>query len=322
MVFCRWLSEEPLILYYGSQPYYDVGTELPAKRVYRLAMFHSHVTSASVEREHAERQSRRPQDVFNYLINEREVYSELVARGIAATFTNQNAMLDEGIFTIQGEVEKVYDAVYNARMVPMKRHALARHVPSLLMIGGVFWHGHTRDYFDRLLAEMPHAHFTHAEENRWLPAAEIVGLLNRARVGLCLSAVEGAMYAATEYLLCGLPVVSTVSVGGRSEWFESDWVRVVPAEPEVIHQAVQELIALQISPQRIREGTLSKISEHRKRFIDLVQSIYVGEGVARDFAGEWPRLFRNRLGTRREAGTVLQFLGEDLSEVGERSRQK
>jgi len=313
MIFYCWLSERPLILFYGSSPYYDVGTELPATRVYRLPVFHSHRTADHIEREYRERQSRRPQDVFHYLINERDVYLELAARGIPATFTNQNAMLDERIFSVQADEEKVYDAVYNARMLPLKRHALARRVPSLLMIGGAFFHDDSQEYFDQLRAEMPGAYFTHAEDNRWLMPKRIASLLNRARVGLCLSAKEGAMYVATEYLLCGLPVVSTVSVGGRSEWFDSDYVRVVPADPEAIHDAVQELIALQLSPHWIRDQTLRRVWEHRRRFIDVVQSIYDREGVARDFASEWPKKFRHKMGRWGDRGQVTQLLSADVS---------
>jgi len=312
MVFCRWLSEGPLILFYGSSPYYDVGTELPATRVYRLPVFHSHRTADHIELEYEERQAYRPQDVFHYLINERDLYLELAARGIPATFTNQNAMLDEHIFTIQAEEEQVYDAVYNARMLPLKRHALARRVPSLLMIGGVFCHDDSQQYFAQLRAEMPHAHFVHAENNRWIMPKQIAKLLNRACVGLCLSAKEGAMYVATEYLLCGLPVVSTVSVGGRSEWFDSDYVRIVPADPEAIHDAVQELIALQLSPRWIRDQTLRRVWEHRRRFIDVVQSIYDREGAARDFAREWPKKFRHKMGRWRDRGQVTQLLSDDV----------
>ncbi|WP_164127899.1 glycosyltransferase, partial [Stenotrophomonas maltophilia] len=53
---------------------------------------------------------------------------------------------------------------------------------------------------------------------------------NQAAVGLCLSAVEGAMCASMEYLMAGLPVVSTPSVGGRDVYFDPDYC--IIAEPE------------------------------------------------------------------------------------------
>ena len=43
-----------------------------------------------------------------------------------------------------------------------------------------------------------------------------------SQVGLCLSKSEGAMFASIEYLLCGLPIVSTKSVGGRDIFFTDE----------------------------------------------------------------------------------------------------
>jgi glycosyltransferase involved in cell wall biosynthesis len=44
--------------------------------------------------------------------------------------------------------------------------------------------------------------------------------LARAVVGLCLSTVEGSNYASMEYMLAGLPIVSTPSIGGREVYFD------------------------------------------------------------------------------------------------------
>ena len=57
---------------------------------------------------------------------------------------------------------------------------------------------------------------------RNLDAAELCHWLNRSRTGLCLSEREGAMFASIEYLLCGLPIVTTPSIGGRHVFFEAD----------------------------------------------------------------------------------------------------
>lgn len=52
----------------------------------------------------------------------------------------------------------------------------------------------------------------------FLPPAQVCAALNRGEVGLALSELEGACWASTEYLLCGLPVVSTPCSGGREVW--------------------------------------------------------------------------------------------------------
>ena len=50
---------------------------------------------------------------------------------------------------------------------------------------------------------------------RDLNTEEVRRILVQSRCGLALSAQEGAMYASGEYLLAGLPVVTTRSRGGR-----------------------------------------------------------------------------------------------------------
>ncbi|HEV2171727.1 MAG TPA: hypothetical protein VGR40_12305 [Candidatus Binatus sp.] len=61
--------------------------------------------------------------------------------------------------------------------------------------------------------------------------------------GLALSAIEGACYASTEYLLCGLPVVSTESVGGRDAYYDSENAVMVAASPQDVMRGVSTVLA-------------------------------------------------------------------------------
>jgi glycosyltransferase involved in cell wall biosynthesis len=103
------------------------------------------------------------------------------------------------------------------------------------------------------------------------------------------------MYAATEYMLCGLPVVSTVSEGGRDSWFDPRFTRVVADDPEEVAAAVRNLISQKISPEFIRAETLHRIWEHRRRLLDLGQTIYAAHRVGRDFARDFFEVFRNKM---------------------------
>jgi len=119
------------------------------------------------------------------------------------------------------------------------------------------------------------------------------------------------MYAATEYLLCGLPVVSTPSLGGRDEWFDTRFVRIVPDDATAIAEAVRELISLNLSPHLIRQETLRRVVEHRRRFFDLVQSIYDREQVGRDYARDWYSGFFHKMAHWRDVSAVMEFLHAD-----------
>lgn len=105
-----------------------------------------------------------------------------------------------------------------------------------------------------------------------LPPREVSREYNRARVGLCLSALEGGNYSTTEYMLCGLPVVSTRSDGGREHFLDPEVSRIVEDDARAVAQAVAELIARRIPPQVVRLRALVKLREIREDFILLVNS--------------------------------------------------
>ena len=302
----HWISNTPPILWHSASGDEDVGHFLPDERIYRLVMNLWHQTADEIEAYYKRWQSLRPQHRLLHLVNDRPICEDLQSRGVPAVFVNQNCFLDETKFTIQPEIPKKYDAVYNARMTPWKRHHLLSEVLSPLLIGGLIAEDDSQVYFDQVRNTLPRATFTHDPPSLLLHSSEVSQALNSAQVGVCLSAVEGTMFAATEYMLCGLPVVSTPSLGGRETWFDPRFTRIVPAEPAAIAAAVRELISLNISPNLIRNATIARMSEHRHRFTQAVQKIYTSEVSGRDFAREFYTNFRHKCGTWRPNREVMQ----------------
>ena len=113
------------------------------------------------------------------------------------------------------------------------------------------------------------------------------------------------MFVSVEYLLCGIPVVSTPSIGGRDVFFSDPYTRIVEAHPEAVAEAVQELKQRKVHPQEIRREVLCRIAEHRRRFLLLLQEIYVREGARFDIDRAWDLLFVHKLGVRT---TVSPFV--------------
>ncbi|MDF3073372.1 MAG: hypothetical protein K0S54_1039 [Alphaproteobacteria bacterium] len=156
------------------------------------------------------------------------------------------------------------------------------------------YHGQGADddrYAAELRASLKQATFVNRPQPhdayRWLASHEVVEWCNRSHVGLCLSASEGAMRASMEYLLCGLPVVSTPSIGGRDIFFHPSFARIVEPEPQQIAAAVATLIAEQIPPERIRGYVVPRVRAMRHRFQWLVQTILDEAGAGRIFAPDW-----------------------------------
>jgi glycosyltransferase involved in cell wall biosynthesis len=177
-------------------------------------------------------------------------------------------------------------------MKPFKRLDLAAQVTPLFVVtyGDTVTHDGAYD-LHRFEPSVQHADFN----RRWMTFADINDVYGRSRVGLALSECEGAMLAAVEYMLAGLPMVSTGCRGGRELFFDDRFVLVVPPAANAVASAVSELIRREVDPSLIRNATLERIGDHRVSLCRYVQSILrkakaavptVDRLLERIFAGE------------------------------------
>ncbi|NNF09535.1 MAG: glycosyltransferase [Acidimicrobiia bacterium] len=222
---------------------------------------------------------------------------EYSAAGLETLYFNQNALVDLEAFTVK-DLPKWYDAVYTARLARFKRFELARDVASLALICESSDDVLATPYGRRVRGWLSHADWVADSRDgpHVIAPMEVGAILNRARVGLALSAEEGPMYSSIEYLLCGLPVVTTPNRGGRNEFLGPAVSLTVEANPSAVRIAVQRAIGAEIDPYMVRAVTLDAIVEHRSRLIDSVQAVFDLSGAGRDFAAEWddvyiPKLF-------------------------------
>ncbi len=218
------------------------------------------------------RHSQFPRHRLVFLCNEEFQRAALQAAGVSALFCNHNAFCNENILHPDPAVPKKFDAVYNASMSPYKRHALAANIPTLALI--TYRNPAMLDpaYEQTVRAALPHAFWANdARDGATLNRSEVVHILNQSRVGLCLSAIEGAMFSSMEYLLCGLPVVSTPSQGGRDVFWDDRFVIVCAPDPASVARAVEELKQRRLDPAFVRSVTLERVAAHRQRLRDFLR---------------------------------------------------
>ena len=251
---------------------------------------------------------------FYHLCNQAESVATWLDQGLQAIHCNHNAFVDERIYLPLEGVTKNYRAVYDARLVPCKRHALAAQVEQLALIYYVVPLVDDLEYAEKIRHDFGHAHFFNhrgGAYHRLGPQAINKGL-NCCRIGLCLSEAEGAMYASVQYLLSGLGVVSTPSQGGRDDFLDRENSLVAEPTPEAVSQAVSDLLARQLDPWEVHRATRRRMEQHRKRFFELVQSIFKSQGEQRRFEEEWLRLFFNRfLGNQSHQQTLRWLSGAE-----------
>lgn len=211
-----------------------------------------------------------PRERFRILFADHASRALFESHGFQGALVNHNAFLDENLFAPQ-TTEKRYDAVYTARFAPFKRHFLARKIPKLALIAG--------QNYGVSVEDIPPYEFLN---ERPLSRDEVIRKISEAHTGLCLSEQEGACYSSSEYLLCGIPVVSTWSHGGRDLWYNDYNSIVCDANEDAVAESVAKLGRLGRSPGRIRDIHIQQARGYRQNFIQLLAEIFRERGVKED----------------------------------------
>ena len=241
------------------------------------------MTPDSIEalaRDHIEVSRRFPDARFVILGNTEGEMAALARVGLPCMLANELIFTDEFRFGLASDAAPFdIGAVYNAMFHPIKRHYLAEYIEKLALI---FKMPEPAE-FDAIAAKLPRARYVNLSGSpgayvwRPLPHEEVVGIYARSEVGLCLSAVEGAMRVSMEYLMCGLPVVSTPSLGGRDRYFHPDYATVCDPTPTAVAEAVREAASKPLPRAAIRQRVMVRLRADRADFLAMVNDLIARE---------------------------------------------
>ena len=229
-----------------------------------------------------------------FVTNTHAEHRHLQRLKLASFVANQNQFVDRHLFFPARPVEdRRFCAVYNARFRDYKRHHLAAAVSRLAFIG----YGFDTPEYAAIRDQMHSAHFANLRDGqpRFLTPSDVNDVLNQSACGLCLSRIEGAMTATVEYLLAGLPVVTTTNRGGRDLFLDGRFTRWVDAAPEEISREAESLEAEQIPPSFIRAETLRKLDSANEAFVTAVADVLSISSSS--FGAALRRRFTHRLAT-------------------------
>ena len=186
-------------------------------------------------------------------------------------FCNHNAFLNETRYIIKDDVKKEYNMVISSCFRNYKRIWLAKDIPDILHIG----------YKNGPLEYIPdfgtRANFknnsTNMEDWDFFCTKKYVNLLNSSVCGGMFSEVEGACFSSSEYLLCGLPVLSTPSKGGRDVFYNSQ--NSIICEPSVdgVTKGYNDIMTNlhKFDRYAIRETKLQQMDIFRNRLTEYVK---------------------------------------------------
>jgi len=89
-----------------------------------------------------------------------------------------------------------------------------------------------------------------------------------------LSAMEGACFSSSEYLLCGIPVVSTKSLGGRDFWYNDYNSIICDDNEDSVAESVEFFKNNPRDGERIRKDHILLSQKQREKFITILQSLF------------------------------------------------
>jgi glycosyltransferase involved in cell wall biosynthesis len=227
--------------------------------------------------------------------------------GIDSHALSHNIHVRDGFFSPDPACEKRYDAVYVAQLASFKRLWLAKGIQRLFVMtyvgGGAQWDLH--EYEPSL---------SHASFNRtWVPPDGVRDVYRESHVGLALSAKEGAMFASMEYLMTGLPVVTTKNRGGRDRYLTPLNSRFVAARPDAVARAVSDFVASPPDPMEIRQEVLGLVRRDRLAYVEMLRKRCSMRMASADSVVE--QLWGGELGIERHAMPVQDFVDSTLTQT-------
>lgn len=205
--------------------------------------------------------------------------SVMINKGYNAILLNHNCLLDYNLYKLENNKERIYNAVINSRPFWWKRVYLANKINKLLYIKGNDWAQNKTSWYGYKNMDL-----TLKSE---ITQQEVQELYNKSKVGLILSGCtgenqqglnEGANYSSSEYLLCGLPVISTKSQGGREYWFDEYNSIICEPNEDSIKKSVdimlEKLSNGKIDRNKIRNKQIEKMNLMRENFINKTKEIF------------------------------------------------
>jgi hypothetical protein len=205
-------------------------------------------------------------DNFFFLFNSNQEENFLKNKGFFGEIINQNCWINENLYKVCDNITKKYNAVLIACKVAYKRHYLANKIKKLAIINEGWGDEKQLNY------KIPECDYQNKDN---LNIEEVVLKINESYCGLFLSAEDGACGSSSECLLCGIPVVSTQSVGGRDLWYNEYNSYVCESdEEEDVWEGVEYFLRNNRDPNKIRNDHITLAKEQRKKFVNCLQKVF------------------------------------------------
>jgi hypothetical protein len=190
-------------------------------------------------------------------------------------FCNHNAFLDENKYKIYNSLNKKYDMVIDSAFHEYKNVNIAKKIQNTIHIG--YFKYIKRNTNDKVVPNF--GVLANFKNDKYIKLdKQIINIYyNQSLIGGIFSECEGACFASSQYLLCGLPVISIKSVGGRDIWYNEYNSIICENNEDSVYEAVElaksKLISGEFNREKIREIHLKQMDEHRNTLINYINKM-------------------------------------------------
>jgi glycosyltransferase involved in cell wall biosynthesis len=195
-------------------------------------------------------------------------------------FCNHNAFLNENIYnitdiSINNNLSRKYELVVDSAFHGYKNVYLANKIKNTLHIG---YNKQIKEHIgDNVIPDYGIlANYIKKGTYERLNKPEINKYYNECLIAGIFSEVEGACFASSQYLLAGLPVISTKSVGGRDIWYNENNSIICENNEDSVYEALElakkKLINGEFNRFDIRNAHLKQMDEHRTFLIEYIKN--------------------------------------------------
>jgi hypothetical protein len=231
----------------------------------------------------------------------------LHSAGIPAEWIHHDTFTDPGAFHPLKKVKKHFDVICDARLPVLEHRELTAKIAGLGLVmfsspdawgkgksQAVQWH----------MEEAFWASDLFLTDHEALGAREFNAIINQGRVGLCLTEEKGGASLAIQYLLAGIPVVTTQDCRMDKDFLDPEFVLTVAASPGALAAGVDEMKRRNLCPELIHRKTSGRLDAHQRRFHGVLGRIKAGK--EKDFFLSpqfWPGRWKKILATGRRGGS-------------------
>ena len=223
--------------------------------------------------------------------------------GYNSIFCNQNCFIDYTKFNTEN-TEILYDAVMNCRPELWKRPYLAEEIDNLSYIKGATY-GQKEIYdYTKLTPKFMNEKIINMDK--------VIEIYNKSYCGLIFSESEGACYSSSEYLLCGLPVISTESRGGRNTWYTKNNSIIVEPDKTKVKEAVEICIKNIknniFNKEDIRNSHIELSNSMRNIFNKCIQNVFDTHNININATEYWDTNYFHKMKYNVNTPDCIQML--------------